>query len=99
MEECALYVVDGEVTAGARSFGARSLLVRAPGATLSARTKAASRLVIVGGTPVDGPRYLDWNFVSSSRARLEQAKAAWRAQTFPKIPGDDREFIPLPALG
>jgi redox-sensitive bicupin YhaK (pirin superfamily) len=43
-----------------------------------------------------GARFIDWNFVSSSRARIDDAKAAWRAQTFPRIPGDDQEHAPLP---
>jgi len=51
--------------------------------------------VTFGGAPLDAPRYLDWNFVSSSRERLEQAKADWRARRFPLVPGDEEEFIPL----
>ena len=47
---------------------------------------------------MDGPRYLFWNFVSSSRERIEQAKADWKAGRFDTVPGDDREFIPLPEL-
>ena len=45
---------------------------------------------------MDGPRYLYWNFVASSRERLEQAKADWKGGRFPKVPGDETEFIPLP---
>ena len=45
---------------------------------------------------MDGPRYLFWNFVASSRERIEQAKADWRAGRFGPVPGDDKEFIPLP---
>mgnify|MGYP001818578142 CR=1 FL=1 len=49
----------------------------------------------IGGAPV-GRRYIEWNFVSSRRERIEQAKDDWRAGRFPKVPGDDEEFIPLP---
>jgi redox-sensitive bicupin YhaK (pirin superfamily) len=51
---------------------------------------------LLGGAVMDGPRYLFWNFVSSSRERIEQAKADWKAGRFATVPGDDREFIPLP---
>ena len=54
-----------------------------------------ARLVLIGGEDI-GPRHLDWNFVSTDRARLEQAKSDWREGRFPKVPGDETEFIPLP---
>ena len=50
----------------------------------------------LGGPPLDGKRFMHWNFVSSTRERIERAKEAWRAQEFPRIPGDDREYVPLP---
>ncbi|HEY8079767.1 MAG TPA: pirin-like C-terminal cupin domain-containing protein, partial [Labilithrix sp.] len=52
----------------------------------------------VGGARLDGERHIDWNFVSSSKERIEKAKADWRAQNdrFAKVPGDDREYVPLP---
>lgn len=53
-------------------------------------------LMVLGGDPLDGPRHIWWNFVSSSKARIEQAKADWRAGRFPKVPGDEADFIPLP---
>lgn len=96
IEERAVYVVEGEVAAGRRSFGARRLLVGAPSAAIALVARRASRVVVLGGAPLDGKRHMDWNFVSSSRERIEQAKAAWRAQTFPRIPGDDQEYVPLP---
>lgn len=55
-----------------------------------------AQVVIVGGEPLDGPRLMWWNFVSSSKDRLEAAREAWEKQQFPKIPGDDVEFIPQP---
>jgi redox-sensitive bicupin YhaK (pirin superfamily) len=71
--------------------------VRAPAAHLEIVARQASRVVVLGGPPLDGKRFMDWNFVASSRERIDRAREAWRAQTFPKIPGDDREFIPLPS--
>ncbi len=55
-----------------------------------------ARLLLLGGAPMEGPRFVWWNFVSSSRERIEQAKADWKAGRFATVPGDEREFIPLP---
>jgi redox-sensitive bicupin YhaK (pirin superfamily) len=55
-----------------------------------------ARAVLFGGAALDGQRHLWWNFVSSSKARIEQAKRDWKAGAFGLIPGDDQEFIPLP---
>jgi hypothetical protein len=54
--------------------------------------------MLLGGAPLDGPRHMYWNFVSSSKDRIEQAKKDWREFRFPGIPGDDAEFIPLPEV-
>jgi hypothetical protein len=59
------------------------------------RAVEASRVMLLGGAPLDGPRYIWWNFVSSSRERIEQAKRDWREKRFAAVPGDD-ERIPLP---
>ncbi len=56
------------------------------------------RLLLLGGAVMDGPRHLFWNFVSSSRDRIEQAKADWKARRFAVVPGDEKEFIPLPEI-
>lgn len=69
---------------------------RGAGAGLRVAARRPSRIVVLGGPPLDGKRFIEWNFVSSSRSRIEEAKAAWRAQAFPKIPGDDQEHVPLP---
>ena len=58
-----------------------------------------TRAMLVGGGRLTGDRYVWWNFVSSSKDRLERAKADWKGGRFPKIPGDDAEFIPLPEPG
>jgi redox-sensitive bicupin YhaK (pirin superfamily) len=98
--EQALYIVDGTLDLGRDgSFDAGQLLVLKPGATvtLGGGANAGARVMLLGGELMDGPRYLTWNFVSSSADRIEQAKSDWRAQAFPKIPGET-EFIPLPEL-
>ena len=68
------------------------LLQTGQGGELIARCD--SRVMLLGGTPPASPRYLDWNFVSSRRERLAQARADWIAQRFPMVPGET-EFIPL----
>jgi redox-sensitive bicupin YhaK (pirin superfamily) len=98
--EQALYVVNGTLDLGAAgSFGPGQLLVLKPGATVTLGTldAAGARVMLLGGEPMDGPRYLSWNFVASSAERIEQAKREWDAQTFPKIPGES-ECLPLPDL-
>ena len=76
--------------------GARAGIFHAGGAP-SVRAEVDSRVLLLGGAPLDGPRYVEWNFVSSSLARIEQAKRDWQAGLFPKVPGDEAEGIPLPA--
>jgi redox-sensitive bicupin YhaK (pirin superfamily) len=98
--EQALYVVDGTLDLGRDGrFERGQLLVLKPGATvtLAATEHAGARVMLLGGEPMDGPRYLTWNFVSSSADRIEQAKEDWQAQRFPHVPGET-EFIPLPDL-
>lgn len=97
--EQAIYVVEGRLDLGADGvFDAGRLLVLRPGAgvTLAAGPEGA-RAMLLGGEPMDGPRYLAWNFVASSAERLEQAKDDWRAGRFAQVPGET-EFIPLPDL-
>jgi hypothetical protein len=73
------------------------MLVFRAGDALALRAgEQGARVLLLGGAAMDGPRYLFWNFVSSSRERIEQAKADWRAGRFGTVPGDEREFIPLP---
>ncbi|RAI60436.1 pirin family protein [Roseicella frigidaeris] len=96
-EERAAYVVSGEVSlAGDRFEAGRMLVFRAGDGLALTAGPAGARLLLLGGATMDGPRFLYWNFVSSSRERIEQAKADWRARRFPPIPTDSQEFIPLP---
>ena len=93
--ERAAYVAEGSVEVGGRAYEAGRMLIFTAGrpVVLSAPTRAA--VMLLGGEPV-GERYIEWNFVSSSKARIEQAKSDWRAGRF-KLPDlDNQEFIPLP---
>jgi redox-sensitive bicupin YhaK (pirin superfamily) len=95
-EERGVYVLSGALGSGTERIEARSLAIFRPGGAPVVRAEVDSRVLLLGGAPPDGPRYIEWNFVSSSRERIEQAKADWRAGAFPKVPGDEIEFIPLP---
>ena len=95
-EERALYVIDGSVDISGDTFEPRRLLVFKPGDRVTIKALTDAHLVICGGAPMDGPRHIWWNFVSSRKERIEQAKAEWAAGHFGKVPGDEIEFIPLP---
>jgi redox-sensitive bicupin YhaK (pirin superfamily) len=94
-EERAVYVAEGEVDIAGESFEAPSLLIFRPGDRISVRVRRKSRLMLLGGTAMEGPRHIWWNFVSSSLERIEQAKEDWRSGRFRLVPGET-EFIPLP---
>ena len=98
--EQALYVVQGKIALERDGeFEPGRLLVTKPGAVLTLRAvDGPARVMLLGGEPMEGPRFLTWNFVSSSAERIEQAKEDWQQQRFAKVPGDDKEFIPLPEL-
>ena len=90
------YVAVGNVEIGGERYGTGQFVVLAQSAgAVTVRALDAARVMLAGGAPLDGPRYVDWNFVSSSRERIEAAKRDWRERRFPPVPGDD-ERIPLP---
>ena len=95
-DERAVYVAAGEIDIAGDTFGEGRLLVFKPGDRISILATAQSRLVLLGGEPMDGSRHIWWNFVSSSMERIRQAKEDWRAKRFALVPGDEKEFIPLP---
>lgn len=94
-----LYVLEGEAQLDGVDIPARYLVLPEPGARGRLRAKTPLKAMLMGGEPLDGPRHLWWNFVSSSTERIEQAKQDWREGRFGLIPGDDQEFIPLPEPG
>ncbi len=95
-DERAIYIVSGKVDIAGDEFGAGQLLVFKPGDRISILAIDQARVMIVGGEPMDGPRNIWWNFVSSSKERIEQAKQEWKTGRFDTVPGDESEFIPLP---
>ncbi len=95
-EERAVYVVDGEIEIAGDRFEAGKLLILRPGDPITVNAVGDARVVLVGGAAMDGPRHIWWNFVSSRKERIEQAKADWKQNRFDTVPGDESEFIPLP---
>jgi redox-sensitive bicupin YhaK (pirin superfamily) len=93
--ERAIYVVAGRIEIAGAPIDAGRLIVLGPGADIAIAASGAARLLLFGGAPMDGPRHLWWNFVSSSQERIEQAKEDWKAGRFAPVPGET-EFIPLP---
>jgi redox-sensitive bicupin YhaK (pirin superfamily) len=101
-EDRGIYIVEGSISIAGQEYEASQMMVFRPGdrITVAAGDRGA-RLMILGGATLSGPRYIWWNFVASSRERIEEAKAEWRAENWGKgrfdLPVDDRdEHIPLP---
>jgi redox-sensitive bicupin YhaK (pirin superfamily) len=95
-EERAAYIVDGVVTCEGERGERGRMLVFGKGAEVALRAMTDARIALIGGAPIDAERHIWWNFVSSSEARIEHAKRDWKEGRFPKVPGDETEFIPLP---
>jgi redox-sensitive bicupin YhaK (pirin superfamily) len=95
-QERALYVAAGEIDIAGDRFAAGRLLVLRPGDAIDVTAASEARVILLGGAAMDGPRHIWWNFVSSRKERIEQAKADWKLARFDTVPGDEREFIPLP---
>jgi redox-sensitive bicupin YhaK (pirin superfamily) len=95
-EERAIYVVDGNLTISGDTFGADQLLVFRPGDQIVVSSERGASFMLFGGASIGSRRYIWWNFVSSSRERIEQAKEEWKSRRFDIVPGDEEEFIPLP---
>jgi redox-sensitive bicupin YhaK (pirin superfamily) len=94
-DELAVYAVDSELQVDGKPVAARSLAVIASGQTARLSVTAPARVVAIGGAPLSSHRHLWWNFVSSRKERIEQAKADWKAQRMGSI-ANDTDFIPLP---
>ncbi len=95
-EERGAYVVNGTVCAGSERADTPCLLVFSAEGKPELFAETDARVMLLGGAPLDGERFIFWNFVSSSKERIERAKADWREGRFPKVVGDESEFIPLP---
>jgi redox-sensitive bicupin YhaK (pirin superfamily) len=94
--ERAVYVVQGELAVGEIKIAEGQLAVLEPGIKTILRAADKSRAMLLGGERFATPRYIWWNFVASSRERIELAKDRWVSRQFPPVPGDI-EFIPLPS--
>ena len=102
-EDRGVYVVEGAVTVAGDTYEAGQMMVFRPGDRVSLTAGGqGARVMLLGGETLEGPRYIWWNFVASSKERIEEAKEAWRREgwadnpRFTLPPGDDAEFIPLP---
>ncbi len=93
--ERGVYVVEGALSIGETQLNEGQLGVLEPGVTVPVCAVSAARVLLLGGESFATPRFIEWNFVASSRARIERAKDRWRAQGFPTVSGET-EFIPLP---
>lgn len=96
IEERSVYLLKGAVCAGNERFEAGRMIVFETGKEIVVTAEGAAHLMVIGGARLEKPRFMWWNFVSTSKERIEQAKEDWRNQKFEKIPGDAEEFVPLP---
>jgi redox-sensitive bicupin YhaK (pirin superfamily) len=94
-QEMAVYAVDGEIQLDGEPVAQHTMAMLPEGEGGIIETRDAVRIVIIGGEPLDGPRFITWNFVSSRRERILEAGADWAAQRIGHVPGET-EFIPLP---
>ena len=95
--ERAAYVVEGSLACDGKPHKAGSMVVFRPRLTAEIEALEPTRTMLLGGATIDGERHIFWNFVSSSHERIERAKQDWQHGRFPKVPGDEVEFIPLPS--
>lgn len=97
-DERAILVALGEASLDGQKLEQHSLYILKPGQAMTLRAESDARVMLLGGEAFSKPRRVWWNFVSSSRDRINQAKEDWKSGKFPTIPGDDREFIPIPEV-
>lgn len=95
-EERAIYTLEDEVAISGDVFPAERLLVFRPGDEIVVSSQGGAHFMLFGGASLGSQRYIWWNFVSSSKERIEQAKQEWKTGRFDIVPGDEEEFIPLP---
>lgn len=97
-EERAVYLAMGEATLEGVPLEPMVLYVLRPGIAATLRSATGGRAMLCGGDAFATPRHVWWNFVSSSRDRINEAKRAWMAGNFPRVPGDEQEWIPIPEV-
>jgi redox-sensitive bicupin YhaK (pirin superfamily) len=97
-DERALYVAEGQASLDGLELDPGTLYVLRPGGAATLRSDQGGHIMLCGGAPLEGPRHVWWNFVSSKRDRIQQAKEDWRAGRFALPPDDRDEYIPLPEV-
>jgi redox-sensitive bicupin YhaK (pirin superfamily) len=97
-DQRAIYVAEGELEIAGRAHRPGEMLVFEAGVEVQVRSHLGARFVAFGGAPLEGPRHVWWNFVSSREERIRQAAEDWKARRFESVPGET-EFIPLPERG
>ncbi|GAA4749416.1 pirin family protein [Sphingomonas daechungensis] len=97
-DERGLYLIEGDATIDGEPLSQRYMTLLRPGILPLLTSQGGARLMLCGGAPMDGERHVWWNFVSSRRDRINEAKRAWRAGEFALPPDDHDEFIPLPEV-
>ena len=95
-DERAVMLVNGDASVDGAPLTQYELAVLAPGKAMMLASQNGARVMLLGGEAFTSPRHVYWNFVSSRKERIEQAKEDWAAGRFPIVPGDTHEFIPLP---
>jgi len=96
--ESGLYILEGGVESDGNVYGPKQMLVTKESHLCEFTIKANSTVYIFGGEPFPEERFIDWNFVSSSKQLIEDAKQKWKAQQFEKVKNDEIEFIPYPTF-
>ncbi|WP_374614615.1 pirin family protein [Sphingorhabdus sp.] len=97
-DERGILVAMGSASLDGQALETHSLYILQPGVPMTLRASTDARVMLLGGEAFKTPRHVWWNFVSSSRDRINQAKDDWRAGRFPIVPGDDKESIPIPEI-
>ncbi|MGU7772195.1 pirin family protein [Burkholderia sp. MR1-5-21] len=94
-DERAVYLAEGDLAIDGTPLDPATMAVLVPGTTVTLTSSAGARVMLLGGDKIDGERFIDWNFVASSREAIEHAKDAWTRQEMGKVPGET-DWIPLP---
>jgi redox-sensitive bicupin YhaK (pirin superfamily) len=94
-DERGVYLVDGDLSLDGEPLEVASMAVLTPGETVTLASAQGATVMLLGGEKLDGERFIEWNFVASSREKIERAKLAWTNQEMGKVPGET-EWIPLP---
>ncbi|MCA3843559.1 MAG: pirin family protein, partial [Burkholderia sp.] len=95
-DERGIYLVDGDLSIDGTPLAPATMAVLEPGATVALASANGARVMLLGGAHLPGERFIEWNFVSSERAKIDAARAAWADQTFGKVPGEENEWTRQP---